>query len=268
MATRLDDHRLDELSGVVESRRRQGVLFAHNDSGDRARFFALTLTGGVLAEYRVDDAEAVDWEDIAAGPCTQGTCLYLADMGDNDMNRERYTIYEVPEPDVPTELPASRAPNLHVSARALAFRYADGRHNAEALVLDPRRGDLYVITKEPAGPVGVYVLRAPHTNGDLRVAERFATLNLPVEGAQLVTAADLHPCAPRLLVRTYVRLFEYSLADGANDLARLFEATPRVVATSPERQGEAVGWRTHGRGYVTATESAGAAPSIALFACE
>ena len=54
-----------ELSGLVLSRSQPGVLWAHNDSGDRARVFALRPNGSVLADLDVPGAEAVDWEDIA-----------------------------------------------------------------------------------------------------------------------------------------------------------------------------------------------------------
>src|SRR4051794_35074519 len=36
-----------ELSGLVASRRRAGVLWTHNDSGDRPRLFALASDGRV-----------------------------------------------------------------------------------------------------------------------------------------------------------------------------------------------------------------------------
>jgi len=249
---------LDEVSGVVESRRTPGVLFLHNDSGDSARFFALGADGRKVGEYHLRGATAIDWEDMALGPCPAGRCVYFGDIGDNDTARAEGTIYRVTEP-----APADGA-DVDVAWDALPFRYPDGMHNAETLLAHPSTGDLYVITKVETGRSGVYVLRAPHAPGTTRTAERVAWLNLPADGGQLVTGGDLHPCGDRLLVRTYVRLYEYERPVGA-PFEAMFEAVPRVVGYLPERQGEAVGWRADGRGYVTVSE--GPRARILAFTC-
>jgi hypothetical protein len=88
---------LPEASGLAASRRTPGVLWAHNDSGDPF-VFALTATGGVKGRVFVTGARVWDWEDIAVGPCANGTCLYIADIGDNDRRRQSVTIYRTPEP--------------------------------------------------------------------------------------------------------------------------------------------------------------------------
>src|SRR2546427_279731 len=81
----LRDPRLFEASGIAVSRAHPGVLWTHNDSGDSATVYAITLAGNLLATYRVPGATAVDWEDIALGPCPEhaGRCLFIADTGDN-----------------------------------------------------------------------------------------------------------------------------------------------------------------------------------------
>lgn len=249
---------LDEVSGVVESRRAPGVLFLHNDSGDGPHFFAIGPDGRKAGEYHLRGATAVDWEDIALGPCPAGACVYLGDIGDNDAARAEAVIYRVPEP------PTTGGDDLDVAWDALPFRYPDGPHNAETLLVHPTTGDLYVVTKVAAGASGVYVLRAPHAPGPARTAERVATLNLPADGGQLVTGGDLHPCADRLLVRTYVALYEYERPAGA-PFEAIFAAAPRAVAVVTERHGEAVGWRADGRGYVTTSE--GAHQPVNAFGC-
>jgi hypothetical protein len=254
---RITSSALSEVSGVVESRRTPGVVFAHNDSGDSARFFALGAGGHKVGEYHLRGATAVDWEDLAIGPCDAGSCVFLGDIGDNDRVRGELVIYRVAEP-----LPADG--DVDVPWAALPFRYPDGRHDAETLIAHPVTGDLYLVTKEATGPIGVFVLRAPHTPGAVRTAERVASLNLPADGGQLVTGGDLHPCADRLLLRTYIKLYEYQRPAGA-PLEALFTAPPRVVAFLPERQGEAVGWRVDGRGYVTISEGSNA--PIRSFVC-
>jgi hypothetical protein len=73
-----------ELSGLVASTAQKGVLWSHNDSGDRARLFALRTDGSLIASLDVPGAEAVDWEDIAVGP---DDTLLVGDIGDNGASR-------------------------------------------------------------------------------------------------------------------------------------------------------------------------------------
>ena len=39
-----------------------------------------------------------DWEAVAVGACPGGSCIYIADIGDNEAERKRITIHRVPEP--------------------------------------------------------------------------------------------------------------------------------------------------------------------------
>jgi hypothetical protein len=137
---------LAEASGLALSRRVPGRLWAHNDSGD-AVLFALDDKGKVAAQVRVTGAKVEDWEAIAVGPCGSASCLYIGDIGDNEASRSRITVYRVPEPDAKSTT-AAVADVLHAT-------YPDGRHDAEALLIDAG-GRLHVVTKGEAGPIGVY----------------------------------------------------------------------------------------------------------------
>ena len=65
--------------------------------------------------------------------------LYVGDIGDNASRRASIDVYRVPEPRVGA---AASAP-----AARLRLRYPDGAHDAEALLVDPLRGDLVIVTK-------------------------------------------------------------------------------------------------------------------------
>ena len=58
---------LRESSGLAISRTQPGVLWSHNDSGDGPNLYAVDISGKLLAQYRVDNALARDWEDISTG---------------------------------------------------------------------------------------------------------------------------------------------------------------------------------------------------------
>src|SRR3989441_942792 len=64
--------RVRESSGVAVSRAHRGVLWTHNDSGDDTYVYATDLAGTDRGVVRIRGARAVDWEDIALGPCPTG----------------------------------------------------------------------------------------------------------------------------------------------------------------------------------------------------
>lgn len=239
---------LDEVSGVVASAAHRGVFYVHNDSGDTPRFFALDAAGALLATFTVSGATAIDWEDIARGPCPSGSCLYLADIGDNNEARASVTIYRVPEP-------ASVA-DATVSAESFPFTYGDGAHNAETLLVDPASGVITVVTKVFVGASSIYELPMPLTPGTLATATKVGTVK-PPDASVLFTGGDVHPAGSGVLLRTYTSVWYYPKAAGAS-VASALMGTPCELPVADESQGEAIGWLPAGAGYVTISEGVSA----------
>src|SRR4051812_481526 len=75
-----------EASGMAISRRIQGRLWVHNDSGAPV-VFGVDENGRVVQRVSITGATLRDWEDIAVAPCAGGSCLYIADIGDNEAHR-------------------------------------------------------------------------------------------------------------------------------------------------------------------------------------
>jgi len=250
---------IDELSGLAASRRLPGVIYAHNDSGDTARLFALDTFGRLLAELRLPGAQAVDWEDMAAGPCDDGTpCLFLGDIGDNLRQRTSYTVYRVAEPAAlpgPNELP-----ELSLKFDRLPFVYPGGeRHNAETLLSHPQTGDLYVVTKETAGrPSRVYRFPRPMTPGTTMTLIELGSASVPQPTDVLVTGGAIHPCGSSVLLRLYNRIVELRETPADAGVETAFNSPP-VEVPSPidEPQGEAITWGPDGQSYFTASEHTG-----------
>ena len=252
-AGRLADTALVELSGLVASPSQPGIFFANNDSGDSARLFALLASGAALGHYTITGANAVDWEDLSIGPCPTGSCLFIADIGDNNRVREGYTVYRVPEPTVP----AQPGFTLHIASEALPFVYPDEAHNAEALVVHPVTGLIYVITKQGAGvPSRVYRYPTPLTPGVTATLEFVAEMKVPASSDLQLTGAALHPCGGALLVRTYNRVAELRIAPG-DKWEKIFTQSAVTVPSVTEPQGEAVTYSHDGAAFYTASEHAG-----------
>jgi hypothetical protein len=238
---------LVELSGLVASRAQPGVFYAHNDSGDTARFFAMASTGAIAQEFTLDGGTARDWEDLALGPCPGGTCVYLGDIGDNLRIRTDYAIYRVPEPTVTTG-------TLSVPWERFPYEYPRGeRHNAEAIFMHPG-GRLYLVTKEDTAPSEVYRFPLPFDSSRTALLEYVATLTVPTSTDRPLTAADVNVCGTAVLLRMYNRLVELRLPPGETDFERIFLVDPVTVPTGNEGQGEAVAYGADGQTYFTASE--------------
>jgi hypothetical protein len=136
---------LPEASGIAVSRSVPGRLWAHNDSGPV--LFALDARGTVTGRFAVSGVRLDDWEAVAVGPCPDGSCVYLADIGDNNANRKRITIYRFPEP--------SGSEGTATVKDAFHATYPDGPQDAEAFFVTPD-GGLFIVTKGETGAVAMY----------------------------------------------------------------------------------------------------------------
>jgi hypothetical protein len=219
---------LAEASGLALSRRVPGRLWAHNDSGD-PMLFALDEKGAVAAQVRVTGARVEDWEAIAVGPCGSGSCIYIGDIGDNEANRSRITVYRVPEPDAKS--------NTAAVADALHATYPDGKHDAEALLVDAS-GRLHIVTKGETGPIGVYRFPAQLQPGATMKLERVGATASKAEAESRVTDGAVSPDGQWAVLRTRTRLTFYRAADLFGGQWR----TATTVDLTPlgEAQGEGV----------------------------
>jgi hypothetical protein len=235
----------------VASRRRPGWFWIHNDSGDAPRFFGVGPSGQVQV-VSVSGARAVDWEDIEGDHTAAGDGLWLADIGDNLVNRPNVVLYRVPEP-------AAGTPS--VVAATLTLTYPDGPHNAEALVRDPASGTLFILTKEP-GISRIYAFTPSAAGGGSGRLQLVGHFRVGVSPGELVTGADVAPDRSSIAVRTYGALWLYQLRRGQS-VPDALRGSPCRVPHAPEVQGEAVGFLPDSRGYATISE--GRLPRIVQF---
>ena len=253
---------LPELSGLTTSQLHPGTLYAHNDSGDTARFFAIDESARFLAQIDLPGAIAIDWEDIAIGRCPTGWCVFIADIGDNDLNRTECAIYRVPEP---ATLPTNGS-TITTTYDRLPFVYPDGRHNAETVLVDPRSQRIFVVTREEGSVSSrVYELPLPVTPNVLATLVFVGTLSVPWT-AGAITGGAFNVCGDRILIRSRTAMVELARSP-SQDLLSIFSATPVQVPLAVEPQGEAVTYAADGRRYFTASEQ-NESPSVSLNAVD
>jgi hypothetical protein len=246
----LENADIAEASGVAASAVHPDVYYTHNDAGDSSRFFALSGTGAHLATFKVKKAKNDDWEDISVGPCDAGSCVFIADIGDNSEERTGYTLYRLAEP--PAMAPAEQS----LPADELVFTYEDGPHNAEVLLVHPETGVVTIVTKEKSGPSAIFELPLPLQPGKPHIALLRGTVE-PPGGSNEFTGGAVHPQGTGVLLRTATDLFFYSMQPGQS-VADALAGAGCSLRAADEEQGEAVTWLRSGAGYVTIGENVGA----------
>lgn len=255
-ANRVLPAEVHETSGLARSLEHSDLFWTHNDSGGDPELFGVAADGTLAARVRVEGASAVDWEDIEAAPCrdARGGCLYIADTGDNDAERDRITIYELPEPD-PGQATA-RATALHA-------RYPDGARDAEGLFIAD--GRIHIVTKGREGPIRVYRFPAGASE-DVTLEPLTDLAPRPGTTADYVTAATASPDGRWVAVRTYRMLFFFEAAPllaGSPGAVHRFDLAPLG-----EAQGEAVTMDDQGGVWLTSEARGGAPASWSRLTCE
>jgi len=257
---RLADRELDESSGMVESVAEPGVFWSQNDSGNDEYLFAYDSTGRARGRVLVRGGKNRDWEALTTGPCAEGQCLVIGDVGDNSARRDDLTLYQIAEP-------LQTAVSVPV-LRTLSLRYADAQHDVEAMYAGPD-GTLWLVTKRPQRgsggalrPVRVYeVPRTAWDGGEYR-ARVVDSLPVTPEKGKLhdwVTDASLSPLQPdgrrRVVLLTYGAVYVFD-ADPAT--GRPGALVARCALPIREDTAESVAWLADGRIQV-GTEGTGGA---------
>jgi hypothetical protein len=253
----LQNPAIRESSGMAASRRYPGVFWTHNDSGDVARVFAFDREGRDRGVFHVRGAANIDWEDMAIGPGPEKGAwyLYVAEIGGNKRVAAEVLVYRVKEPAPRPGVQQTEA------AFAIRLRYPDGPHDAEALLVHPVSGDLYIITKATVKDADTWVFKAaaPHTE-KTRTLEKIARLRLPGESPLhlilgLVTGGDISPDGRRAAICDYHRAYEAELPSG-RPFDDIWTQAWTPIELAPRRQGESLCYRHDGKALLATSEGA------------
>lgn len=245
---RIQSKILDEISGIVVSRKNPGVFWVHNDSGDRAQIYAIDVRGRLLSTFLVTGAKNRDWEDIAIGPGPDEgeSYLYIGDIGDNKPQRDSITVYRVPEPAVSLTEPI--AVSRTAKAEPIVMQYPKGdRRDAETLIVDPLTGDLYIISKREMSN-GLYYVASPKP-GSEPVTLQFKA-RLPIGFS---VGGDISANGRLVVVRSALGAVMFERVSG-KPLWEAFKRRARSLPVKSEKQGEAIAFDIEGQGYYTVSE--------------
>lgn len=246
----ITDKSLEEVSGLVASRITPDVFWVNNDSGDKARLYAIQSNGKLLAKIEIEGATNIDWEDISAGPGKDGKpALYISDAGDNDRNRDDYVLYRVPEPSSISDQKISQD-----LVESFPFTYPDGHHDCEAIFVDPVSGQIFLITKTYREDCGVYTFPLPLRAGEKVVLEKVSGKHIKsIERLRTVTGAAISADGSRVAIRTYFGAFELERIKG-KPLTTIFDNEPTIIKAPLLKQAEAIAYSLDGKSVLMTSE--------------
>lgn len=206
----IQDPQIRESSGLAASQAHPGVYYTHNDMGWEPQVFAVSSETGETEAVLDLGTAAVDWEDIAV----TDSGIWVGDIGGGATERSEVTVLTFPEPTTLED----GSPKV----TEYTLTYDDGAHDAEALMVDPRSDQVYVVTKAPRGGT---IYAAPRV-----LAPGPNTLTRVDDAPPNVTAGSWAPDGSGFALRNYPRAFVYAG----------FTGPPIVVDLPKSRQGESL----------------------------
>jgi hypothetical protein len=145
----IHDPHIAESSGLVRSVRHPTLLWTHNDGGSTAEIYGINAKGRTVARITLRGIDPYDPEALSRGVDDHGRpALFLGDIGDNGARRRNVSVFRVTEP--------KSLGRQTIRPTWFRFKYDDGPHDAEAMLIDPRDGRLYIATKS-LSTGGLYV---------------------------------------------------------------------------------------------------------------
>ncbi|HEX5694679.1 MAG TPA: hypothetical protein VFY00_08700, partial [Arenimonas sp.] len=235
-----------------------GDFWAINDSGNSAQLHLMDGRGQHRGSVAVAGVANIDWEDLASFELDGKPYLLVADTGDNGGLRRDLVLHVFEEP---TDL--ASPPKL---AWSLRFRWPDGPRDCEAVAVDPKRGEVLLLSKKRVPPE---LFRLPlRPDGDKEaVAELIGTLpgieqpdagdlrRSPIYGryrAQ-VTGADLSPNGRVLAVLNY-RSVHFLVRPANGDWGPVLQEKPSHLTLPWMPQAEAIAFALDGQSLVIGSE--------------
>jgi hypothetical protein len=247
-----------ESSGLAASRSNPGIYWTHNDSGDDPLVYAFDATGESRGVYRVADARARDWEDMAIGPGLNPSLsyLYLGDIGDNDKARSEIVVYRVIEPKLTAadKAATNAKPKLTTPADAIRLRYPDGKFDAETLLVHPTTGNLYIVTKVMLKNATVYEAAAPLMPGKLITMKRIGDIKVPSIVGGVLTGGSISPDGRRVALCDYLQGYELVLPRASKNFNDIWKQTVMPFKLGQREQGEAITYRADGKALLATSE--------------
>jgi hypothetical protein len=224
----MSDSRIEESSGLAISPEHQDLGYTIND-GDDAIVYAIKLsTGDVVGTTRVRGGNLEDTESIAIDGDGR---MWLADLGDNDTERNDAALYRFPEP----------GPGRHsVNAKRFPVSYEGGPADIETFMVHPKTGEKFLATRNEESTGRLYSLpKKLNRNGDNRA--RDLNKSTPVDTSD----GTFTPSGSQALIRTGEAVYVFD-PETWSEVERL--------SVPPVENGESISMEPDGGSFIIGSE--------------
>ncbi|MEP2771631.1 MAG: alpha/beta hydrolase-fold protein [Fulvivirga sp.] len=203
---------LHESSGLAVDK--NGNIWSHNDSGNGPYIFKIDSTGNAAEYKKVTYATNYDWEDLTID---ENNNLYIADIGNNDNTRKKFSIYKV---NLNTQ-------EDRLKAESITFTYPDQHEfppipskldfDAESIIY--LNDSLYIFNKSRREPFDgiVKVYKLPSMPGEYQ-AELIDSLQLEITAPGMInnwiTSATIDKKGKIVLLLTHDKVWAITCFSG------------------------------------------------------
>lgn len=231
----IKDPRIIESSGLAASRAHPGVYWTHNDQDKNGvLLYAVDgKTGRTVATVTMTGVgKPRDVEAVSVG--SDGN-IYVGDIGDNLGGTWSHVwIYKLPEP--------KKLADRTVRATQYTVKYEDGARDAEALMVHPKTGRIYIADKKEEGG-GLYEGPAQMSASGVNVFKRLGDTGL------WTTDGAFSPDGKQLALRGYLGGVSYAWKGEGKKPER-----EGRLSVPLQRQGESVTYTLDGTTLMYGTE--------------
>jgi hypothetical protein len=192
--SRISDSRIEESSGLAISAQHDDLAYTINDGEDPIVYAIKISTGDVVGTTRVRGGK---FEDTEAITIDGNGRMWLADLGDNDRERDDAALYAFREPG-----PGRNS----VNAKRFPVSYEGGPADIETFMVHPRTGEKFLATRDEKSPGTLYSLpkklirngdnRATHLEKPVPVDTSDGTFTLSGSQALIRTGDAVHVFDP------------------------------------------------------------------------
>jgi len=264
-AGNLEDKNIAEASGLAASQRRPDILWTHNDSGAKARLYAIDLGGRSVGRAKLKKADNIDWEDIASFTLDETPYLLVADVGDNEHKRDTVMLYVVEEPDLAVDANPEITP-----AWRIEFSYPGGPRDVESVAVDIDNQRILLLAKRTI-PAELYSLPLLPKSDEPQIATFLGEISsLPQPSQRDVdfalktkswhwqpTAMDIAPDGSAIAIVTLAPAVYLYERDG--DWQNTLQAAPLKFALRGIREPESIAYSADGKSLYISHEKKHAA---------
>jgi len=242
----INNKKLNEISGIAASQINRDIFWVHNDSGNKNYIYAINSKAEVVAIFELMGVKNRDWEDIAVSSGPKGkSYIYVADIGDNKAIYKTKYIYRFAEPLIMSK--KNHKKRIITKIDKITFQYPDGKRDAETIMVDPIKKDIYIISKREKN-VNVYLLPYPQSLKKIIIPTMIGKIN-----TSLIVSGDISNSGNMVLIKNYNKVFYWKKRK--NELLQnIFKRKPEILPYMLEPQGEGICWAANGKGYYTISE--------------